>query len=88
MYGVAAGRVIKAWASRANSKQTLINMRIEKERCLSIIKGLRLGAYVGAPEEDGNQIPDQSMKDIQSPPNPAALPVQKAVWFDDIIDKP
>jgi hypothetical protein len=46
IYGVTAGRVDKARASRVSSNQTVINTRIEKEKRLLVTKGLRLGAYI------------------------------------------
>jgi hypothetical protein len=91
IYGVAAGRVDKARTSRPGRNQTVINARIEKEKRLPATKGLRLGAYVGAQDEDDAQelqMADQSMGEVQTPPNPAAPPVQKAVRFDSAADKP
>jgi hypothetical protein len=91
IYGVAAGRVDKARTSRPSRNQTVINARIEKEKRLPATKGLRLGAYVGAQDEDDAQelqMADQSMGEVQTPPNPAAPPVQKAVRFDSAADKP
>jgi hypothetical protein len=91
VYGVAAGRVDKARTSRPSRNQTVISSRIEKEKRLPVTKGLRLGAYVDAQGEGGpgdSQLVDQPMEGVQTPPNPAAPPVQKAVRFDSATEKP